>query len=152
MKVAALVVAATLAAAGPGRAGQSYVAADGMTRSPAVTLHCAGPGGGSAPCGTAAAPLVVAPIGGVLTSRSLALPAGQSVILFPANPSRRYLSFQVPTGTYLWVNLLGGVASPGGIDCAYFGSGMLYESGQFVNTGPVSVYSPVAITVSAWEG
>jgi hypothetical protein len=80
------------------------------------------------------------------------LPAGQSVILFPANPSRRYLSFQVPTGTYLWVNLLGGVASPGGIDCAYFGSGMLYESGQFVNTGPVSVYSPVAITVSAWEG
>ena len=92
------------------------------------------------------------PSNGVLTSRTVTLTGQQSFLVFPANPSRRYLSFQVPQSTFVWVNLIGGSAVPNGPDCAYFAPGTFYESGQFVNRGAIAVYAPVAVTFSAWEG
>jgi hypothetical protein len=89
--------------------------------------------------------------GGTLTSRSMNVAAQQSVQLFPANPSRRYLAFQAPAGSFIWVNLVGGAAAPNGLDCAYFTAGSLYESGPFVNRGAIFIYSPVATPISAWE-
>lgn len=96
--------------------------------------------------------IVVTPSGGTLVSRTVALPAQQSLTVFPANATRRYLSFQVPQSTYVWINLMGGVAAPNAADCAYFGPGTFYESGTFVNRGVITVYAPVAVTFSAWEG
>ena len=191
-------------AAGP------YVLSDGISRAPAVTLHCKSNGNIVVPCGTATTPLVVTqgsgsatsanqqtqvaaeqasaqalggpadtpyaggsgsvtsvlksvwsvlgagvsaiPVGGVPVSRSLSVTAAQTTTLFPVNPARRYLSFQVPQGSYVWINLLGGTAAPNAIDCAYFAPGTFYESGQYVNRGAITVYSPVAAVISAWEG
>ena len=92
------------------------------------------------------------PVGGTLTSRSTTLIAGNSSALFPANGGRHYLAFQAPQTAGIWVNLLGGVAAPNAADCAYFAAGSLYESGQFVNRGAITVYSPTSVTISAWEG
>jgi hypothetical protein len=92
------------------------------------------------------------PSGGTLVSRSVTLVAQQSTALFPANAARHYLGFQAPAGTSVWVNFLGGVASPGGADCAQLSAGTLYESGPFVTRGAVTIYAPVAVSVSAWEG
>jgi hypothetical protein len=89
--------------------------------------------------------------GGTLTSRSVNIAAQQSVQLFPANPSRHYLAFQAPAGSFIWVNLAGGAAVPNGLDCAYFTAGSLYESGSFVNRGAIFIYSPIAAPISAWE-
>lgn len=91
------------------------------------------------------------PVGGAPTSRSVALPAAQSATVFPANPLRRYIAFQAPQNTAIWVNFLGGPANPNGADCAYFAAGALYESGQWVNRGAITVYAPVAVAFSAWE-
>jgi hypothetical protein len=194
-------------------AGTPYVLQDGLTRAPAMVLHCKTGGNIVVPCGTTTTPLVVTggsgsagsatatnqqsqiaaeqssatalgtpadtpysggagsvtavlkglwgvlgggvpaiPTGGVPTSRSLSLAAQQSTTIFPVNAGRHYLALQVPQGSYLWVNFLGGVAAPNAIDCAYFAAGTFYESGQYVNRGAVTVYSPVAAVVSAWEG
>jgi hypothetical protein len=92
------------------------------------------------------------PVGGVPVSRSLSLVAQQSTQVFPSNGARHYLAFQVPQGSYVWVNLLGGAAAPNGLDCAYFAAGTFYESGQYVNRGAITFYSPVAAVLSAWEG
>ena len=89
--------------------------------------------------------------GGVPISRSLPVGAQQSVQLFAANPARKYLAFQAPAGSFIWVNFLGGTAAPNGLDCAYFTAGTLYESGPFVNRGAITVYSPVGAAISAWE-
>ncbi len=159
-------------------AGDSYVLPDGISRSPAVTLHCASGVATAVACGTAAQPLVVTPSPGAATaanqaseltalgsgvpaipvagqpvSRSLAnAPALTSTPLFPANPSRRYMAFQAPQTSFIWVNFIGGVAAPNAPDCAYFPAGAFYESGQFVTRGAITVYSPVVATISAWEG
>lgn len=101
---------------------------------------------------TLAAGVGANPVGGTLLSRSLSIPAQTSVSLFPANPNRHYLAFQAPAGTSIWVNLVGGTASPNGADCAQFAAGAFYESGQFVNRGAITVFSPVAVSMSAWEG
>lgn len=151
----AIVLAATAA-----RAGGSYVLPDGLSRAPAVTLHCATQGMNAAPCGTAANPVtvsggagvVVIPVGGAPVSRSLSLAAQQSTTLFVANPARRYLAFQAPQGSPIWVNLVGGTAAPNAPDCIYFGAGSFYESGTYVNRNAITVYSPVAATISAVEG
>ncbi len=92
------------------------------------------------------------PVGGQPVSRSLSVPAQQSIVLFNANLARRYLAFQAPSGSGVWVNLVGGTAAPNGVDCAYFTAGSLYESGSFVNRGSITIYAPIAITISAWEG
>jgi hypothetical protein len=92
------------------------------------------------------------PVGGVPVTRSLSLPSQQSTQVFPANSARHYLAFQVPQGSYVWVNLLGGTAAPNGVDCAYFAPGTFYESGQYVNRGAITFYSPIAAVLSAWEG
>ncbi len=92
------------------------------------------------------------PAGGLLTSRTLNVPAATSTLLFPANAGRRYLSFQVPLGNAVWINLVGGSAVPNGPDCAYFAAGSFYESGPFINRGAITVYTPVAVNFSAWEG
>ena len=94
----------------------------------------------------------VAPAAGGLTSRTVQVPAGQSTMVFLANPSRRYLSFQAPQTTFIWVNRMGGTAVPNGPDCFYFPSGALFESGSFVSTGGLSVYAPTAVQISAVEG
>jgi hypothetical protein len=159
-------------------AGDSYVLPDGRSRAPAVTLHCASGAGTAVACGTAAQPLVVTPSPGAATaanqaseitalgsgvpaipvagqplSRTLSnAPASTSTTLFPANPSRRYMAFQAPQTSFIWVNFMGGVAAPNAPDCAYFPAGSLYESGQFVTSGAITVYSPVVATISAWEG
>ncbi len=158
-------------------AGDSYVLPDGTSRAPAVTLHCATGAGTAIACGTAAQPLVVTPSAGAATaanqaseitaltggvpaipiagqpvSRTLSnAPALTSTVLFPANPARRYMAFQAPQASFIWVNFLGGVAAPNAPDCAYFPAGSFYESGQFVNGGAITVYIPVAATISAWE-
>jgi hypothetical protein len=196
-------------------AGTPYLLQDGLSRAPAVVLHCKTAGNIVVPCGTAATPLVVTggtgggssgsatatnqqaqitaeqssasalgtpadpsytggvgsvtsvlksvwsilgegvsavPVGGVPVSRSLNLPSQQSTQVFPINSGRHYLAFQVPQGSYVWVNLLGGPATPNGADCAYFAPGTFYESGQYVNRGAVTFYSPIAAVLSAWEG
>ena len=92
------------------------------------------------------------PQGGVPVSRTLALVAGQSTLLVTANAGRHYIAFQAPQGSGIWVNPLGGAAGPNFRDCAYYSPGTLYESGQYVNTGAITIYSPVAATISAWEG
>jgi hypothetical protein len=89
--------------------------------------------------------------GGALVSRSGTVAAAMSSTLFPANPARRYLAFQAPQGTSIWVNFAGGAAAPGAPDCAYFSAGSFYESGPFVNRGAITVYAPVSTAVSAWE-
>ncbi len=96
--------------------------------------------------------VVATPVTGLPISRSVALLAAQSTIVFPANPTRHYLAFQAPSGSSVWVNFVGGTAAPNGIDCAQLTAGTLYESGQFVTRGAVTIYSPVATTISAWEG
>ena len=92
------------------------------------------------------------PVGGSFISRSTSLSAAQNTALFPTNAARRYLAFQVPAGTSVWLNFLGGTASPNGVDCVQFGAGTFYESGGFVPRGLVNVYTPVAVNISAWEG
>jgi hypothetical protein len=92
------------------------------------------------------------PAGGSLVSRSISLAAGQSTSLFPANPARHYLAFQAPQGGSIWVNFVGGTASPNGIDCVQLSAGTFYESGQFVTHGTVNIYASVAVSISAWEG
>jgi hypothetical protein len=92
------------------------------------------------------------PAGGSLASRTLAVQAGASTTLFSSNLSRHYLGFQAPQGSPIWINFLGGAAGPNLPDCAYFPAGAFYESGQFVNRGAITVYSPVSMTISAWEG
>ena len=162
--------AALAALAVPVRASaqSSYFMPDGLSRSSAVTLQCATGNGGSAACGTATSPLYVtggsplpagtnmigqtAPYAGGLISRSVTVSAGTSTQLFPVNAQRHYLAFQAPQNTGIWVNRLGGTAAPNAADCAYFPAGTLFESGNFVNTGAVTVYAPVSVTISAWEG
>jgi hypothetical protein len=92
------------------------------------------------------------PFGGSPVSRSATLTAAQSTTLFAANPARHYLAFQAPASTAIWVNFVGGTAVPNGTDCAQLSAGTLYESGQFVTRGAVSVYSPVTAAIAAWEG
>jgi hypothetical protein len=193
-----------------GQTGSSFVTSDGVSRSPAVTLHCVTTNNMAVPCGTPNQPLYITGSGGLATagnqtsqvqadqaiaaaigtqqdapvisgtgssiallkgimttllsgvtatpitgmpiSRSVSLAQAQSTILFPANPTRHYLAFQAPAGTAVWVNFVGGTASPNGVDCAQLSAGTLYESGQFVTRGSVSIYAPVATSISAWEG
>jgi hypothetical protein len=92
------------------------------------------------------------PVLGTPVSRSGAVPASASTLLFPANAIRHYLALQAPPSTAIWVNFVGGAASPNGIDCVQLSAGTLYESGAFVTKGAVNIYSPVAVSVSAWEG
>ncbi len=145
-----------LATAVPAFAESSYVLPDGRGRAPAVTLHCATQGQNAAPCGTIENPLVISgvaiPVSGAPVSRSLAVPAQQSTMLFVANPYRRYLAFQAPQGSALWINLLGGPAAPNAPDCVYFAPGTFYESGSYVNRNAITIFSPVAATIAAVEG
>ncbi len=92
------------------------------------------------------------PAGGTLVSRTLSLQAATSTQVFQVNPLRKYLSFQVPQGSAVWINVMGGPAVPNGPDCAYFAAGTFYESGQFINRGAITVYAPSAAVFSAWEG
>jgi hypothetical protein len=62
------------------------------------------------------------------------------------------LAFQAPAGGSLWVNFLGGIAAPNGADCVQLSAGTLYESGPYVTRSSVTIYAPIAATVSAWEG
>jgi hypothetical protein len=96
--------------------------------------------------------VVATPMGGQPVSRSITIVAQQNTILFAANPTRHYLAFQAPPGVAIWVNMLGGIAGPNFVDCAYFAAGTFYESGAFVNRGSITVYSPVATAIAAWEG
>ena len=91
------------------------------------------------------------PVGGTLISRTLTLPAGVSTQVFAVNGSRRYLSFQVPQSSAVWINVTGGPAAPNGPDCAYFAAGSFYESGPFINRGAITVYATQSVTFSAWE-
>ncbi len=91
------------------------------------------------------------PTGGTLTSRTLSLPAGVSTQVFASNGARRYVSFQVPLSGGVWINVMGGIAGPNGMDCAYFAAGSFYESGSFINRGAITVYSSSAVMFSAWE-
>ena len=92
------------------------------------------------------------PVMGTPTSRSTYLAALASTAVFPANSARHYLALQAPLATSIWVNFVGGAASPNGADCIQLSAGVLYESGQFVTRGQVTVYAPVAVTIAAWEG
>lgn len=187
-------------------ANSSFPVQDGVNRAPGVVLHCALASGVAVPCGIAAQPIIVSPIGGATAanqnseisnqqameqgigqpgdaqftvgggsiiallkgifselgtmatgsggipiSRTQSVVAQQSIQLFAANANRHYMAFQVPPGSYLWVNLVGGIAAPNGADCAYFGGGTFYESGSFVNRSAVTIYSPTPATISAWE-
>ncbi len=92
------------------------------------------------------------PASGPLVSRSAMVPATQSTQLFPPNLARHVFALQAPAGSALWVNFLGGVAAPNGVDCVQLSAGALYESGQFVTRSAVTVYTPVSVSVAAWEG
>ncbi len=92
------------------------------------------------------------PASGVLVSRTAAVSASQSTQLFPPNSTRHSLAFQAPAGSALWINFLGGVAAPNGTDCVQLSAGTLYESGPYVTRSAVTVYAPVAVSISAWEG
>ncbi len=96
------------------------------------------------------------PVGGQPVSRTISITgpevAANNVTLFLANPGRQYLAFQAPQTNAIWVNFLGGTAGPNLPDCVYLAPGTLYESGQYVNRGAITVYSPVAATIAAWEG
>lgn len=160
MKTILVALTVTLLASPVARAGGTYVLPDGLNRSPAMTLHCVTSGNTVGPCGTSGNPLVTSvagagvtalPVGGVLISRTTTLAAGVSTQVFASNPQRRYLAVQVPLSSGVWLNPLGGLAAPNGADCIWFAAGTFYESGGFVNRGAVSVYSPVPVTLSAWE-
>jgi hypothetical protein len=92
------------------------------------------------------------PVGGQPVSRSLTVASLSSNYIFQSNPTRRYLAFQAPQASFIWVNFLGGAAAPNALNCVYFAAGSFYESGQYVTHGAISIYSPVAATISAWEG
>ena len=94
----------------------------------------------------------VSPIAAPLVSRTITVAAGTSTTLFAANAARHYLSFQAPQSTGIWVNRVGGTAAANAADCAYFSPGALFESGNYVSSGAITVYSPNAVTISAWEG
>ncbi len=161
-RIAAVIATLALASLNA-HAQSSAVTQNGVDRAQAVTLDCLAAGTTIAvPCGTVGNPLVVAvggmvigqlaPVAAPLVSRTITVAAGQSTVLFSANAQRRYLSFQAPQTTGIWVNRVGGIASANGADCAYFPPGALFESGGFVNSGAVTVYSPNAVTIAAWEG
>lgn len=101
--------------------------------------------------GSSLAGVPALPAGGTLVSRTTSLVAATSTTVFPVNPQRRYFSFQVPQGSGVWINLMGGTAAPNAADCAYFAAGTFYESGQFINRGAIAVYAPVGVMFSAWE-
>jgi hypothetical protein len=92
------------------------------------------------------------PIGGQPVSRSITINSASSNYLFLSNPSRHYLAFQAPQTSFVWVNFLGGTAAPNAQNCVYFAAGSFYESSQYVTQGAISIYSPVASTIAAWEG
>lgn len=92
------------------------------------------------------------PVGGQPISRSVTVGSASSAYLFQSNPTRHYLAFQAPQTSFIWVNFLGGTAAPNALNCVYFAAGSFYESGQYVTHGAVSIYSPVAANISAWEG
>ena len=94
----------------------------------------------------------VSPIATPLVSRTITVAAATSTTLFTSNAARHYLSFQAPQSTGIWVNRVGGTAAVNGADCAYFPAGALFESGNYVSNGAITVYSPNAVTISAWEG
>lgn len=92
------------------------------------------------------------PVGGQPVSRSTTVNSLSSNFIFQSSPTRRYLAFQAPQTSFIWVNFLGGVAAPNALNCVYFAPGSFYESGQYVTHGAISIYSPVTATISAWEG
>ena len=92
------------------------------------------------------------PTGGQPVSRSTSIIAAQSTQLFPVNATRHYLGFQAPQATAIWINFVGGTASQNGVDCISLPAGTVYESGPYVIRGAISVYSPIATQISAWEG
>jgi len=92
------------------------------------------------------------PVSHAPVSRSSGLLAGQSSAIFPAVTGRHYIAFQAPNSTAIWVNFLGGPASPSGADCVYFAAGTFYESVGFVPSGAITIYSPISVSLSAWEG
>jgi hypothetical protein len=92
------------------------------------------------------------PVGGQPVSRCVVLAAQQSTVLFVTNPLRHCLALQAPSNTAIWANLVGGTATPNGVDCAYFSAGSFYESGAFVNRGSITVYAPIAVSLAAWAG
>lgn len=155
-----LIAAMVMCAAQAARAGSTYVMPDGLNRAPAVTLHCVVSGNSVGPCGTQANPVVTSlsgsgvtalPSGGVLVSRTASISANTSTQIFAANAQRRYLALQVPLSNGIWLNPVGGTAAPNGPDCIFFSAGTFYESANFVNRGAITVYSAVAMTISAWE-
>jgi hypothetical protein len=142
-------------------AANSYVLPDGASRAAAVALHCVTGAGTASACGTPTAPVFVVPapgavmlavpVGGQPASRSASI-SQTSTTVFPANAARRYLAFQAPQASFIWVNFVGGAAAPNGRDCIYFAAGSFYESGQYVTQSAITIFSPVAATISAWEG
>jgi len=145
----------------PAIAANSYVLPDGASRAASVALHCVTGAGTAAACGTSTTPMFVVPaagavmlavpVGGQPASRSASI-SPTSTAVFPANTSRRYLAFQAPQNSFIWVNFVGGTAAPNARDSIYFAAGSFYESGQYVTQGAITIYSPVATTISAWEG
>jgi hypothetical protein len=85
--------------------------------------------------------------------------AASSKPLMAANAARRYLLIQsawnAATTSFsgIWLNMLGGAASVGGADCEYLGAGVIYESGEYVNTNAINYFDPVGgLVLTAMEG
>lgn len=91
-----------------------------------------------------------APAARVLASRSVASTvASASTVLVGANAARRLLRVQAPQGAGVWLNLLGGVAGSGGLDCLYLAPGDVFE-GQ--DTNAVTYWCATGgLILSAWE-
>ena len=159
MRLAPMLALTSMFMWGEARAGSSYVLPDGINRAPPVTLHCVTPSGTAAPCGTVSAPLVVtSPSGGPSAARQqLQLGAEQSSaqalggLADTAFTGGQGSVIQGPSTSGAWINVMGGVAAPNGMDCAYFAPGSFYESGQFINRGAISVYVSSGAMFSAWE-
>jgi hypothetical protein len=63
----------------PAWAGDSYVLPDGISRAPAITLHCATQGMNAAPCGTTGNPVPV-------TSQTVGIPNVGAVVSIATTP------------------------------------------------------------------
>ena len=90
--------------------------------------------------------LVTAPRAGALISGSTTSPATAASTQLFAAYARRYLAVQAPTADDLWLNINGGAASIGGLDCVRIPAGTFYEFREFVSQSAIYYYTAATST------
>ena len=86
-----------------------------------------------------------APAGSLISGSTTSPATAASTQLFPAY-ARRYLAVQAPVADDLWLNINGGAASIGGLDCVRVPAGTFYEFRAFVSQSAIFYYTAATST------